>query len=185
MKYMTPDLLARFRSEDDAVAEAAAQIWETNCVAYNEHLDRIRPELPRGVRGLLRRYCLHDAKVLTMTVDEASYFSIFLELPALSKKDARPRDAWLELRYSLAAAPQMKLHKSLPGDGKPLQWWLYDEFDRVGDDVRTFTHCILLTGGYELVLPFHNLVCRPIRQIIIPGVSIAPEEAGGLLALTG
>ena len=48
MKYMTPELLARFRSENDDIADAAAEEWDRQCEAYREHLKTIRASLSRG-----------------------------------------------------------------------------------------------------------------------------------------
>jgi hypothetical protein len=79
MKYMTPDLIARFRSEDDAVAEPAVEEWERRGEAYRTRLAAIAPTVPPGVRRLLR-YPLHDARVLAIAADDAPSFSIFLEL---------------------------------------------------------------------------------------------------------
>jgi hypothetical protein len=85
---LTPDLLARFRSLNDDIAEAASAEWERQCQAYNQHLKEIRPHLSRGARRLLRSFPFHDAKVLALAADDAPHFSLFLELnePAEKKK---------------------------------------------------------------------------------------------------
>jgi hypothetical protein len=59
MKYMTPELIARVRSSDDAVAEPAAEEWERRGEAYRRDLAQIEQDLPRAVRGVLDDYCLH------------------------------------------------------------------------------------------------------------------------------
>jgi len=82
MKYFTPDLLARFRSLDDAVAEAASVEWQHQCEAYTKHLKEIRLDLSSGARRVLRRYQFHDAKVLTIASDDVPHFSFFLEIDA-------------------------------------------------------------------------------------------------------
>jgi hypothetical protein len=49
MKYFKPELLARYRSLDDGVAEAAAEEWEQAVVAYRR---RLRCHPPSGLRLL-------------------------------------------------------------------------------------------------------------------------------------
>src|SRR5689334_15240213 len=44
MKYFKPKLLARCRSLDDDIADAAAAQWDKAIVAYREHLRAIRPK---------------------------------------------------------------------------------------------------------------------------------------------
>ena len=64
MKYFKPELLARCRSRDDDVAEAAAKEWEEAVVAYRARLEAVRPNLPGKVERLRSRFSLHDAQVL-------------------------------------------------------------------------------------------------------------------------
>jgi hypothetical protein len=160
MKYITPDLLVRFGSPDDEVASRASQEWEKAHAAYVAHLAAIGPQFPKPLRRLLKRFCLHDAKVLAMTLDEASSFSSYLEL----EKASRPEDKFLELKYRLVGPRGIHLtpHPELAGDGTALGWWQYDEVDtqQAQDDVLLFTHSILFTGGYELQLTFFNFAYR-------------------------
>jgi hypothetical protein len=173
MKYMTPDLLARFRSPDDDVADAADSEWERQAKAYTQHLREIRKDLTGGVRRLLR-YNLHDAKVLTMAVDEVPHFSLFLELDEPGEPDGKKR---LELRYRLVSSVKKSLsitrHEALIGDGKPLAWWLYDEIDMLQGEVPALTHSILLTGGYEIRLTFFGVSIRKLDFFSLPS-----HEAG-------
>ena len=64
MKYYTPDLLARFGSEDLKVAKVARQELEKKSDEYVAHLDRIRPKLPRRFAELQERFYLHDARIV-------------------------------------------------------------------------------------------------------------------------
>jgi hypothetical protein len=167
MKYMTPELLARFRSLDDETAEAASVEWERQCEAYENHLKEIRPYLSRGVRRFLQGSSFHDAKVLAMTADDAAHFSLFLEPNEPGEKKNR-----IELRYRLAIGSakgyEIFRHPVLSGDGNPFGWWLYDEFDIVKGDVSAMTHSILFTGGCELRLTFFALSCRRLNFVSIP-----------------
>jgi hypothetical protein len=157
MKYMTPELLARVRSDDDAVAEAAAEEWERRGEEYRTRLTEIgsRTRLPGCVRSkLLKRDYLHDAKVLTMAADTGNRFSIFLELAGVLD----PAHKHIELQYRLVGGPgkgrEFLEHPALAGDGRPLGWWLYDELDVTDGQVEAFTHSILFTGGWEMQLTF-------------------------------
>jgi hypothetical protein len=160
MRFITPDLLVRFGSPDDRVANRASKDWEGAHAAYVSHLAEIGPVLPKHLRRLLKRFYLHDAKVLTITLDVVPYFSLFLEL----EKPARSEDRFLELRYRLVGPKgiQFKSHPELSGDGKALGWWQYDEVDvrQTPDGVSLFTHSILFTGGYELQLTFFSFTYR-------------------------
>ena len=185
MKFMTPDLLARFRSEDDEVAEAAAAAWEEAGARYNEHLDAIRASLPRAARKLLRpQFNPHDARVLAVTVDETPFCSIFLKLAGAP--DALDRH--VELRYRLAGGPEVLTttrHPALEADGQPFGWWLYDEFDVVREGQNsTFIHSILFTGGCELRIPFSALSIRRLYEVLLPSTPPGGEVVGGLNLLT-
>ena len=147
MKYMTAELIARFRSEDDAVAEPAVEEWERRGEAYRSRLAEIAPSLPPGVRPLLR-YPLHDARVLAIAADDTPSFSFFLELAG----PAASRGKYLELRYRLVGRAKDGLalihHEALAGDGRPLgnvepifndlQAELKGETDRLHTAVTTY-----------------------------------------------
>src|SRR5947209_4638280 len=122
MNYFTPDLLARFRSPDDPIADAANEEWEQALKNYTRHLKAIRPQLPTTVRRLLGRFRLHDARVSFMAPDKDwRSFSILLLLDS-------PRDEAVELVYKLAARPDFLTHPSASDREAPLAW-LYDEID--------------------------------------------------------
>lgn len=169
MNYLTPDLLARFRSLDDEVAEAASAEWERRCEAYNQHIKAIRAHLSRGARRLLRCCSFHDAKVLALAADDALHFSLLLERNKPGEREGKQR---LELRYRLAGGVakgyEIHRHEALSGDGKPFGWWLYDELDVAKGDVPAMRHSILFTGGYELRLTFFAVSCRRLDFLALP-----------------
>jgi hypothetical protein len=182
MKYMTSDLLARFRSPDDAVAEAASAEWQRQGDAYLQHLKEIRPNLASGARRLLR-YSFHDAKVLTMAADDVPHFSFVLEL---DDPVGRGGKKCLELKYRLVGGPgkgfDMVQHKELAGDGKQFGWWLYDEFDLSAGDIPVTTHSILFTGGWELQLRFFSVRSRRLDFFSLPADErglVDPKLEGG------
>ena len=169
MNFLTPDLLVRFRSLNDEIAESASVEWERRCEAYNRHLKEIRTHLSPGARRLLRCYSFHDAKVLALAADDAPHFSLFLKLDGPEKRKGKNR---LELRYRLVGGAttgyEIQRHDMLSGDGKPFGWWLYDELDAVKGDVSAMTHSILFTGGYELRLTFFAVSCRRLDFLSLP-----------------
>ena len=181
MKYMTPELLSRFRSLDDSVAEAASAEWERQCEAYLQRLKETRTNLSPATRRLLR-YQFHDAKVLTMAADEVPHFSIFIELTDPAEREGKKR---LELRYRLVGGAgkgyEWLQHKELAGDGRPFGWWLYDELELSEGNGPAMTHSILFTGGQEIRLTFFSVSCRRLDFFSLPtndeGV-IDPKVAG-------
>ena len=70
MKYFTPDLLAKYGSLDDQIADAAHLEWEAATERYQKHFRLIRRQLPKKLRGLLRRFHLHDARVCFVGIDD-------------------------------------------------------------------------------------------------------------------
>jgi len=168
MKYFTPDLLTRFGSDDDAVADAASAEWDRVHADYRNHLQAIRAELPRGVRHVLNRFNLHDARVSTLALDR--------ELLSMTLQFNEARGAGAQLNYRLVAEPKIIRHPALAEDGTPLEW-LYDELDLVRED--SFVLCrqnILFTGGRELEIVFHSVGVKRYNKVLFP---TWPLTAGG------
>jgi len=65
MRYFTQELLDRFRSADDDVADAADAEWEKASEAYRAAVDAMA--LPPDVLSLARDYCFHDDYVRAMS----------------------------------------------------------------------------------------------------------------------
>lgn len=179
MNYFTPDLLGRFGSPDEDIANAASEEWDQVHAAYQNHLRAIRSALPRAARSLLRHFCLHDARVLTLATlqGDPPTFSIFLGLAA-------PRDEGVQLTYRLVNRPKLLRHPPLAEDGTPLEW-LYDEFDlQQAKPARAFTHAILLTGGWELRLTFRDLKLARYQKVLAPAKHpLAGQDARELESL--
>ncbi len=64
MKFFTPDLLARFASEDERVALPAHDELERRSLDYHEHLKGIARKLPARFLEVQERFYLHDARVI-------------------------------------------------------------------------------------------------------------------------
>ena len=112
---------------------------------------------------------LYDARVLDMWQGRRSRFTITLQ------PESDPA-RFVVLVYSLAEAPRFA-YGVLPVEvhSEPVAW-LYDELDveqrtvasggRRGSRTKTFTHNILLSNGWEIVLRFRNIsVTRPVALL--------------------
>ncbi len=159
MKYFTPELLARYGSPDDQIADAAQAEWEVAAAKYRKHLLSIDGKLPKKLRALQRRYYLHDATVLFVGVaDQVLHMTLQLDAP--------PRDAIL-LRYRLVSEVQTVTH---PGfgheEGQPLSWQ-YDELDIVRHGVLPVVEQrILFSNGLEVTIRLQQLSYSTAKSFI-------------------
>ena len=55
MRFFTQELLDRFGTADDDIADAANEEWEQKCAEYNAHLQSIWKQLPAHARSLIER----------------------------------------------------------------------------------------------------------------------------------
>lgn len=148
MKYFTVDLLRRFQSSDDQIADAADDEWERMGEEYRAWFKSIRSQLPAGMRELHRKYYLHDASVFPL---KASRKEFVMRL----KLDTPPHEELL-LRYHLAKKPRFVFHSSVAEKGCPYLIWLYHEIEQVKHSGQ-FSHSILFNNGIELTLLFTDL----------------------------
>jgi hypothetical protein len=171
MQYLKPEILARSRSRDDDIADAAAAEWDQAVARYNADLDVLRPSLPSGARLLVRRYSLHDAWIIGLAQEWRSpRFSLFVRLEGRPSHPGKQ----LELRYRLARTSRKPWHSLL--EELAAEKWpprrariQYDEFARVADDpVDVFCHALLLGDGTELHVPFTDMGVRPLQQVFFP-----------------
>jgi hypothetical protein len=161
MKYFTPELLARYGSSDDRVANAAQAEWEAATEKYQKHLRSIQRQLPKRLRGFLRRYYLHDAAVRFVGVaDQVLHLTLQLDAP--------PRDT-VFLRYRLVSDIKMVSHALSGHDAAQPLSWLYDEVDIASEGVfPVIEQRILLSNGVELTVQFQDLsfsTARPLPLI--------------------
>jgi len=163
VKYLTPTLLARCRSSDPDVAEAAAIKWQQRGSAYRKRLQEINDRLPPGARQLMRSTTLHDARLLTLNLaDVRGQPNLFLSFQ-LAGGNAK---AGVQLRYDGFKGCEVLLHEpNVPGDTELFA--LYDEFDvSAGGAV---THSILMTAGVEIRIRFTRLLLTSLTRVVAPG----------------
>jgi hypothetical protein len=168
MKYFKPELLARYRSSDDSVAETAAQQWDEATTAYRARFKSIRAKFPVGVRRFCAKVSLHDARVLGAAYNPRQpLFGILLQMEGSAGESGEV----LELNYHPVAGPhggvQIKRHTSCQGKGHKDVRVLYDEFD-LDEEHAFFTHALLLTDGREIEIRFHNLTIRRLGRVFTP-----------------
>ncbi len=168
MKFLTPDLLARFQSEDETTALRAHDEWEEAGERYHVELDSIRNKLPANAVSLMDRFFLHDARVVWVgSGDGALVFVLMLDGDG----------GGLQLEYDLAEPATLTPHPELAEDS-PLEW-LYDEFTLAGD-AAVFVHSILFTDGSELRLAVNALRWRHFPRARFGGA--APVRLAELVA---
>lgn len=167
MKYFKPELLARYRSPDDDIAEAAAAEWEANTIAYGKRLAAIRKRLPPSVRGFLGRYTLHDAKLLAIAVGRKQpTFSLQV---GLEGSPTQPGPI-LEIKYRIVVGNRggvaFTRHAPFASEPSSLGWILYDEFDapEKGD---SFVHSLLLSTGLELAIRFQAMGVQEQDEVAV------------------
>jgi hypothetical protein len=150
MKYFTPELLARYGSPDDQVADAANAEWEAVTERYQKHLRAIEQRLPRKLRALHRRYYLHDAAVLFVGIAD-QVLHLTLQLDAPPKKT-------VFLRYRLVSEVQVTTHPHADQEAAQPLTWLYDEIDIArGGAFPVIEQWILFSNGRELTIHFQDL----------------------------
>jgi hypothetical protein len=82
MKYFTLELLNRFRSDDEEVWARAHEDWEDALKRHRRREARIKAALPEGVRRFLDEHvCLHDARLLNMGPEGATFVMILEREP--------------------------------------------------------------------------------------------------------
>jgi hypothetical protein len=156
MKYFTPDILNRVRSEDEDVSAAAHDDWERATERYRRRVRRILPAFPEGVRRFKADHiCLHDADVLRMgRTDHTFVFLLETEPPA-----SKP----VVLTFTLAGEPAIETGTLTHArQGIPFHW-LYEEWDL--DRYQRLTFEVLLSNGWIVKLPFRDfeyLIADPI-----------------------
>jgi hypothetical protein len=159
MRFFTPDLYMRFNSPNDQIADEANDAWEEAIAKYQEHLDRLRKEMPPPVQRLAD-LCLHDAEIVEIEEEDVD------TLPSANAAEAVSAAPGLRLGI-LSARQENKavsicyvLKASIRKHAAPRNWpfskermhVLYDEID--GDHPSGFVHRMLLSDGSVLAIAF-------------------------------
>jgi hypothetical protein len=194
MIFYTPELLERFGSKDDDIADAAIDEVEQRADDYVRHGDAIESKLPPRLRDLLNQFYLHDARVIShppLMITDVDWLERALRsglplgwrvfgprehrLPSYwipLELDWPPREA-LVLQYRWVQIENAELHESL-FDECPYLEWLHDEIELVQDGESTeFLHSILFTRGFELQLRFKDFGFAMLKPM-----EMAKELAG-------
>jgi len=185
MKYFKPELLARCRSRDDDVADAAAKEWDEAADAYQARFKAIESLLPGEVTRLCSRFSLHDAKMLgaAFATREGALFGILLQLEGVPGHLGEI----LQLNYHPVAGPHGGVNVKPPDSSSGVRrdvWVLYDEFD-LDKEHGFFTHSLLLSDGREIEVRFHGLVLRLLDQVVTPTHLPAGERKWGTAEAVG
>lgn len=177
MKYFTYDLLKRYGSPDERIADAADREWERATVAYRKRLETIRPKLPAAVRSFLQKFCLHDARLVTLARGKPLW-----TLSLVFQFDSPHQDG-IQLIYTLPKGLRALYHRGREEAGVHLEW-LYDEIDVVRNGATPlFLHSILLTAGLELQLSFSRLQWKYYPRMVAPPAK--PMEREQIKELVG
>jgi hypothetical protein len=98
LKFFLPKLFIKCQDvADPAALFAATQAWDRAVKAYEQHLQRIRPQLPSSALRLLDDFALHDAEVIACGQAQDRFF-------ILVQPEAQPT-MLLQLVYDLAQGP--------------------------------------------------------------------------------
>jgi hypothetical protein len=160
MKYFTPDLVVRFGSKDDAVADAAEREWEEAGDRYVAYLDTIRPHLSAGLRAIDESYYLHDSLIRGMG-QQGSTFSMILQLDT-------PPQSILTFTYDLVEPPVIT-RDVLPQEQRTtgdIVSWQYNEIEIIPGDPPTWREALLLSNGWELALHFRDVQVQEAQAIL-------------------
>lgn len=173
MNYFTRDLLQRYGSEDDEVADAANAEWEQVLDRYRHHLKQISPELPEHIRGC-NELLLHDADVWSVAREGDHVLMIM-------RKDIPPRDLVI-LTYRLAAEPLINRAALPKEDCSNVMQFMYDELDLTHEGARTvYTQSILFSNGWEIQLRFHDVqVVLAEPMFPLNGTMLVPVPTSGV-----
>jgi hypothetical protein len=168
MKYFTRELIERFGSLDDAIADAADAEWEEAVEHHESQLQAIRELLPTSLRHLWDNFYLHDADVLAMG-RQGQKFVIVLRLDV-------PPGELLILNYQLVEEPLINTEALPPKERCNYMAWMYDEIGWVGGEKEYATHSILFSNGWEVELHLRDLEVNA-AQTLVPVPSTAPVPA--------
>lgn len=147
MKHFTPELYIKLNDKNSRTAMKAEDQWEKAIEAYRSRISEIRKQLPKAVRDLAEKTCLHDAEYLGLTTvpapqscDWLSFVSVRHHADMVFLLYFSPEEPFIHQPVSNWSFSPENVH------------WLYDEVDIVEENY--FLHEILLSDGRILSLRF-------------------------------
>ena len=182
MNYFRQDLLARFGSQDEAVALAAQEELEAQSEAYAKRLAQIRDKIPPRLRELQERYYLHDSRVLMAWPPDSPTEQYGLPWNGLINWGAGVKvlyTAFASITLQLDPSPKELIVLNyrqnaitawapleLGGERTPYLEWSHDEIDIVeGNDGPQFQHTILFSNGYEWQIRFSDFDFATLKPL--------------------
>jgi hypothetical protein len=156
MKYFTPELLARFRSEDLDVSAAAHDDWEQAIQRYHRRLAKIQSAFPTPWQRFRNdRVCLHDAKVLSIGRQGETFLMVL--------QPESPSPNLVFLTFTLDGEPIIDPAALPAGPDPNYATWMYEEFDL--DRLKKCTFEVLLSNGWSVKLAFRDFVFLTARRL--------------------
>jgi hypothetical protein len=156
MRYFTPELLGRVRSQDEDVSVKAHDTWERAIVRYRRRWQQIKENFPQGVQRFRNdRVCLHDAQVLSIGRQGETF------LMALQPESPSPNLVFLT--FTLDGEPIID-PAALPAAPDPnYATWMYEEFDL--DRQKKCTFEVLLSNGWSVKFAFRDFEFLTTRRL--------------------
>jgi hypothetical protein len=165
MRFFTPELYLRYASDEDDVANAANEEWESALLAYQHHLKRVmkKADVPAGIVRL-PMLSLHDATVVgypRSKIDSDNYVHFGGPLPWALTGFLLGLDTTsgpLILAYHLWESVKIYIsHPWRPRRSGQQVYCLYDELDEVSHGRKLYFHRILMSNGEVLEIPLQNV----------------------------
>jgi hypothetical protein len=155
MKYFTRELMERYGSSDDAVADAAHEEWEA---ALERYLASIERELPDHIREF-NKLLLHDAIVWSIARQGN-------RLILVMRKDIPPRDVVI-LTYSLTEEPVIDDKEAGPPEQRgAVMDFQYDELELVREHgSKSYAQSIVFGNGWEMTPRFSDVQVALVEPI--------------------
>jgi hypothetical protein len=164
MRFFTPELLIRFNSSNDRVADRADAAWEKAIRDYRSHLAGLRDLMPPQVKKL-SELSLHDAEVLASEEDSEPSGKPLYRIPfklspggfPLAMVGVRQESKIVFLIYRLAGVVRNHQAKGSWPFSKQRLHWLYDEIDVAQSAPENYLHRVLFSDGTVLEIPFQDV----------------------------
>jgi hypothetical protein len=161
MKYFTPELLARFQSEDLDVSAAAHDDWEQAIQRYQRRLAKIQSAFPPAWQPFRSdRVCLHDARVVSIGRQDETFLMVLQPEP--------PSPNVVFLTFTLDGEPVIDPAALPAGPDPNYATWMYEEFDL--DRHKKCTFEVLLSNGWSVKFAFRDFRFLTARRLF-PGTA--------------